>query len=83
MFALLLKLITNKLRMKKSSTMYVSQRLNQEYQSSFLRSIAHSLDNIYKNEMPGEIARKSIMQFAGALEVLPSAGIGKIDTFAN
>jgi hypothetical protein len=81
--ALLLKLITKKLRMKKSSTMYVSQRLNHEYQSSFLRSIAHSLDNIYKNEMPGELARKSILQFAGALEIVPTSGTGKIDTFAN
>ncbi|NOU47731.1 MAG: hypothetical protein HOO86_11810 [Bacteroidales bacterium] len=69
--------------MKKISTMFITQRLNHEYQSSFLRSIAHSIDTTYRNEFPGEIARKSVLQFAGSLEIIPTKGIGKVDAFAN
>ena len=79
----MLKLITKKLRMKKSSTMFITQRLNHEYQSSFLRSIASSFDATYRNEVPGEFARKSILQFAGSFDILPAKGICKVETFAN
>lgn len=64
--------------------MIITRRLHQEYKSSFLRSVVRSLKDTYSNEKPDEQSVRSVLQFAAAIEIIPTIGIlGNLETFTN
>ncbi len=69
--------------MKKSFTMIVSQKFASEVNLSFYQNIENALIDRFQDEKPSELALKTILQYAGSLELKRSNSIGIIENFIN
>jgi hypothetical protein len=69
--------------MKKNFTMIVNRKYDSNFQSRFYRNIEKALTERVKMENPGEMALKSVLQFACSYEVLNTRSVGTVETLLN